>query len=86
LGEQIANDVIVQPLFNEFGKCNTRLGHRGSFARKFVVQKQLSPGVTMAARSDYDGSRLIHQAPGHDHAEDKMMINNALHCKIGYQS
>jgi hypothetical protein len=30
------------------------------------VQKQLSPGVTMAAWSDYDGSRLIHHAPGHD--------------------
>lgn len=54
--EQLANDVVLSPLFNELGKCHTGLGHRGVLSRKVVSAK------TTVAKS-HDGRPLLCREP-----------------------
>jgi hypothetical protein len=44
VGEELADDVVVCPLFNEFGKCNTRLGHHGVLSESCLCKNNLRQG------------------------------------------
>lgn len=49
VGKKLADDVVTGALFNELRKCHTSLGHLRFLSRKVALQKQPSPGATMAA-------------------------------------
>jgi hypothetical protein len=49
MAEELAHDFVLSPLFNELGECHTDLGHRGVLSREVALQKQPSPGATVAA-------------------------------------
>jgi hypothetical protein len=31
MSEKLADDIVLRPLFDELGKCDTGFGHRGAF-------------------------------------------------------
>jgi len=46
---EISDDIILRPLLDELGKCDTGLGNRGVPRAEVAVQKQPLPRATMAA-------------------------------------
>jgi len=47
--EEVSDDIILRPLFDKLGKCDTGLGHRGGTSCGSCYAKRPSPGATMAA-------------------------------------
>jgi hypothetical protein len=71
VAEQLPDNFILSPLFNELSECDTGFGHRG-----VPFAKDCRAKTTFAKSHDgrplsYEAGRLIHHALGHDRAESE---------------